>query len=248
MNAIEIPHGIPNLHPAYEFVERVKRLEQIGRPFAFEVTDLENEENWKIARRGHIGASDTSSVLGINSYKTRQQFFDEFTGRKVNPFKGNDQTRLGQSSEPLIRALWALEHPTYEVFDPTYLHFVSKARPWQSCSLDMIVVDPQTGEIFIGEIKTGMFDKKWSGAYCPDGYFAQLCHELEVTEFDGVFLLGRIRSRVMRVEDSGWEKHYFFTATNPAVMDERRRITTIEEKFYEDTKRGVLSPMLNLGI
>lgn len=241
-NRIEIPHGIPNLHTAAELYEVLG--DGIGLPFVIEKYD--SEEAWKEGRRGRIGASEAASVLGIG-FKTRQELFDIKTGKREDSFKGNEQTRHGQSAEPLIRALWALEHPQYEVYDPTHLIFVNKQRPWQSCSLDMVIYNPNTQDWFIGEIKTGIYNSKWSGEYCPDAYFAQICHELEVTEdFEGVFLIGRVRGNVMQIADHAWDKFYYFTSTNPAVMDERKRITKCEQKFADDMKRGVLSPVLNL--
>ena len=144
--------------------------------------------------------------------------------------------------------MWAIEHPEYEVYDPTYLLFRNKERPWQTCSLDLIAVERRTGNIYIGEIKTGIYNAQWNGAYCPDNYFAQVVHELMTTEFDGAFLLGRIRHQLMGIDDAAWDKHYFYYRNNPAVKDESKKIIKAETEFVEDLQKGVLRPTLNLCI
>ena len=249
MTNIIIPHGIENLHDASEFMEFVKLREEACRGFAFTVCNYETEDEWKKARFGTIGASVAPTVMGLtDGWKTREQLFDEMLGRRVDNFKGNDLTRLGQSSEPLLRALWAIEHPEYEVYDPTYLLFRNKERPWQTCSLDLIAVERSTGDIYIGEIKTGIYHAKWNGPYCPNNYFVQVVHELMTTEFDGAFLMGRIRRQLMGIADAAWDKHYFYYRNNPAVKDEAKKIVKAETEFVEDLQKGVLRPTLNLCI
>ena len=249
MTNIIIPHGIANLHTASEFMEFVKFQEEAGRGFAFTVCNCETENEWKKARFGTIGASVAPTVMGLtDGWKTREQLFDEMLGRRVDNFKGNDLTRLGQSSEPLLRALWAIEHPEYEVYDPTYLLFRNKERPWQTCSLDLIAVERNTGDIYIGEIKTGIYHAKWNGPYCPNNYFVQVVHEMMTTEFEGAFLMGRIRRQLMGIDDAAWDKHYFYFRNNPAVKDEAKKIVKAETEFIEDLQKGVLRPTLNLCI
>ena len=249
MTNIIIPHGIANLHTASEFMEFVKFQEEAGRGFAFTVCNCETENEWKKARFGTIGASVAPTVMGLtDGWKTREQLFDEMLGRRVDNFKGDDLTRLGQASEPLMRALWAIEHPEYEVYDPTYLLFRNKERPWQTCSLDLIAVDRRTGNIYIGEIKTGIYNTKWDGMFCPNNYFVQIVHELLTTEFEGAFLFGRIRRHQMEIDDAAWEKHYFYLRNNPALMDEAKKIVKAETEFVEDLQKGVLRPTLNLRI
>ena len=249
MTNIIIPHGIANLHTASEFMEFVKFQEEAGRGFAFTVCNYETEDGWKKARFGTIGASVAPTVMGLtDGWKKREQLFDEMLGRRVDNFKGNDLTRLGQASEPLMRALWAIEHPEYEVYDPTYLLFRNKERPWQTCSLDLIAVERSTGDIYIGEIKTGIYHAKWNGPYCPNNYFVQVVHELMTTEFEGAFLMGRIRRQLMGIDDSAWDKHYFYYRNNPAVKDEAKKIIKAETEFVEDLQKGVLRPTLNLCI
>ena len=246
---IIIPHGIANLHDAGALIDALDALKAAGRELPFTIERYADEEGWKAGRASHIGASEAATVMGLTEgWKTRRQLFDEKTGRAASEFKGNELTRFGQSCEPLIRAMWALEHPDFDCYDPTHLIFVSEARPWQSCSLDLVAVERATGRVFIVEIKTGVYSAKWSGEYCPDNYFIQLCHELDVTGFDGVSLVGRIRSLEMGFERNGWGKDYFFWATNPALIDQQARVREAEEKFADDIRRGVLRPTLNLCI
>lgn len=243
MNTIFLPHDIPNLKTAGELVAFLSTRADLP----FDVAAYDSQGEWLEARKSHIGASEASIVLGINSFKSREQLFNEKIGRSEDTFRGNEQTRIGQIAEPMIRAMWALEHPDYTVYDPTNLLFESRARPWQSCSLDMVVEHCSTGNIYIGEIKTGLATKHWKSRYCPDGYFAQICHELAVTGFDGAFLLGRIRPMMdMSVDCFAYEKSFFYSADNPTLVSEQKKIIACEEKFAADLQSGVLRPALNL--
>lgn len=250
MTTIDIPHmnNYANADVLAEVFTELSKFESF--PFTFQ--KYASQEEWLEARRHTIGASEAAAVLGISPYKSRQQLFDEKLGRRTNVFEGNELTRIGQAEEPLIRALWAIEHPGYDVYDGTNIIFRSKARPWQSCSLDMVAIEQATGKIFIGEIKTGNRASAWEGDYVPPAYFAQLCHQLAVTGFDGAFLISRIRRDAAIMDRdltcTARERSYFYDAHTDAVHDEVRRVTEIESKFVEDMEKRQLRPLLNLSI
>lgn len=190
MDNIFIPHGIANLHEAREFVEFAD-AHIANKPFEMRLCG--SEADWLIIRRGHIGASQAGTVLGLtDAWKTRRQLWEEFTGRRVDTFEGNEYTRRGQQEEPLIRALWAIEHPDWDVYDGTFLHFRSRTEPWRSCSLDMIAVERATGRIIVGEIKTGVWHKAWSGDNIPDAYLAQVSQQVDITQFAGAVVIARL--------------------------------------------------------
>lgn len=247
-NAVYIPHGIPNLHTAGELMQY---LNTATRPLPFGMYLYDDEAGWLEGRRGRIGASQVGTVLGLtDQWKTRRQLFDEMTGRSVDEFKGNEYTKRGQSEEPLIRALWAIEHPNWDVYDGTHLLFVSKPEPWRSCSLDMVCVQRATGEFVIGEIKTGVWTKKWAGGGVPDGYLAQVSQQLDITKFDGAVIVSRLLSAGGMAEPDSFasERAYYFTATNPAVRDNMRYVRKEVRDFWECVQRREYRAKINIAL
>ena len=247
-NEVYIPHGIQNLHTAGELVEY---LNTAPKPLPFEMHLYDDEAEWLDGRQGHIGASSVGTILGLtDQWKTRRQLFDEMTGKAVDEFAGNELTRRGQSEEPLIRALWAIEHPDWDVYDGTHLLFVSKAEPWRSCSLDMVCVRRSTGELVIGEVKTGVWTKKWTGGGVPDGYLAQVSQQLDITKFDGAVIVARLQSAsgAEEPDTTSGERAYYFSATNPAVMDNMRYVQKEVADFWDCVQKGVYKAKINLSI
>lgn len=250
--SIDIPHGIPNLHTAGEFVDYItNRYAEEGRQMMFHLCQYHSEAEWLEGRQGHIGASQVGTVLGLtDQWKTRRQLFEEMTGKRVNEFRGNEYTKRGQSEEPLIRALWAIEHPDYDVYDGTHLIFISATEPWRSCSLDFIAVRRATGEIVIGEIKTGVWSKHWAGGSLPDNYLAQISQQLDITQFDGAVVVARLLSAggMEAADSSGSERAYYFGATNPAVRDNMRYVRNEVADFWRMVLKGQYQPKINLAI
>ena len=247
-NAVNIPHGIPNLHTAGELVQC---LNTATKPLPFDMHLYDDEAKWLEGRQGRIGASQVGTVLGLtDQWKTRRQLFDEMTGRSVDEFKGNEYTKRGQSEEPLIRALWAIEHPDWDVYDGTHLLFVSKLEPWRSCSLDMVCVWRATGAFVIGEIKTGVWTKKWAGGGVPDGYLAQVSQQLDITKLDGAVIVSRLLSAGGMAEPDSFasERAYYFAATNPAVMDNMRYVRKEVADFWDCVQRREYKAKINIAL
>lgn len=245
MENLHIPHnGVPNSYYNLQLFERMVNDSRNGKDF--DVYYYSSEEEWRDARANGIGASEAATVFGMtDGWKTRKQLFNEKLGSSPT-FKGNDLTVLGQRCEPLIRELWALEHPEFDVYDGTNIIFRSVKRPWQTCSLDMVLIHRDTGKIFIGEIKTGLVtDKKWHTGYCPDNYFLQVCHQLSVTCFDGVLLTARLRRPEMSISDKAIENTFFYSYHDTDIQNEINSINKEEDSFWEDVKRGVLRPKMN---
>ena len=70
-------------------------------------------DSWLNARHG-IGGSDASAVLGLNPYKTNTELYLEKTGQRTAPdISDKDYVKYGHDAEPLLRSLFALDHPEY---------------------------------------------------------------------------------------------------------------------------------------
>lgn len=152
---------------------------------------------WLNARHG-IGGSDASAVLGISPYKTNVDLYLEKIGQRVPAdISGEDYVRYGHDAEPLLRSLFALDHPEYKVeyFGDNMIQ--NEKSPWAHASLDGELTD-QDGRKGILEIKTtnilqSMQREKWRDQI-PDNYYIQVLHYLLVTEYEFVELRAQLKS------------------------------------------------------
>lgn len=158
---------------------------------------FETFDQWLDARHG-IGGSDASAVIGKNPYKSNQDLWMEKTGRAVAPdISDKDYVKYGHDAEPLLRELFALDHPEYKVeyFGDNMIR--NEKYPWAHASLDGELTD-QDGRKGILEIKTtnilqSMQWEKWNDQI-PDNYYIQILHYLLVTEYEFVELRAQLKS------------------------------------------------------
>ena len=154
-------------------------------------------DSWLNARHG-IGGSDASAVLGLSPYKTNVDLYLEKIGQRVPAdISGEDYVRYGHDAEPLLRSLFALDHPEYKVeyFGDNMIR--NEKCPCAHASLDGELTD-QDGRKGILEIKTtnilqSMQREKWRDQI-PDNYYIQVLHYLLVTEYEFVGLRAQLKS------------------------------------------------------
>lgn len=56
---------------------------------------------WYEERKKHVGASEVAAILGLSQYETPYSIWAVKTGQ-MEPFSGNEATKLGQDLEPVI--------------------------------------------------------------------------------------------------------------------------------------------------
>lgn len=70
---------------------------------------MENKKiNVEAGRNEYIGGSDIPTILGLNSFKSRETLLKEKAGIEINDFKGNEYTEFGNICEPLIRLAYII--------------------------------------------------------------------------------------------------------------------------------------------
>lgn len=159
----------------------------------------ETHEAWLQERKRGIGASDAGTIIGVNNWKSNQELYREKVGL-VEPEDISDkpQVQLGHDEEPLIRALFALENPEYEVaYESPYKMIFHDIHDFLFCTPDGELTERSTGrkgllEIKTTEIKRSEQWKEWDNKI-PQTYYAQVCHQLLCTGWDFVVLKTRIR-------------------------------------------------------
>ena len=105
--------------------------------------------------------------------------------------------KYGTEAEPLLRGMFKLDYPEYQVcYEENNIWFNDK-YPWAHASLDGWLID-QDGRKGIWECKTTNIlqsrqKEKWDHRI-PDNYYIQVLHYLMVTEFDFVVLKAQLKS------------------------------------------------------
>ena len=213
-----------------------------------EMKILNSHEEWLQARRNFIGGSDASAVLGMNPYKTNVELWEEKVGLLVpEDISEKPYVKYGHEAEPLLRGLFALDFPEYEVHYQDNNIFLNDKYPFAHASLDGWLTELETGRRGILEIKTtnilqSMQKEKWNDRI-PDNYFIQVLHYLMVTEADFAILKAQLKY------DFGGDimcqvKHYKIERAD--VLEDLEILESSEKQFWkqvqEQKRPGLMLP------
>lgn len=162
------------------------------------MTILSSREEWLEARRGYIGGSEISAVIGRNPYKSNLELWQEKTGL-ITPEDIGDKpyVRYGHDAEPLLRDMFELDFPEYIVDYWDNNIWINPRFPFAHASLDGWLTEKATGRKGILEIKTtnilqSQQKEKWNGRI-PDNYYCQVLWYLMVTEWDFAVLKAQLK-------------------------------------------------------
>lgn len=215
-----------------------------------EMKILSSHEDWLAARRNFIGGSDASAVLGMNPYKTNIELWEEKTGLLVpEDISDKPYVKYGHEAEPLLRGLFALDFPEYEVHYQDNNLWLNDQYPWAHASLDGWLTELETGRMGILEIKTtnilqSMQKEKWNDRI-PDNYFIQVLHYLMVTGFDFAILKAQLRFD-FKGDIMHQVKHYKIERAD--VLEDLKYLESSERnfwKFVQERKRpGLVLPAI----
>lgn len=215
-----------------------------------EMMILSSHEDWLAARRNFIGGSDASAVLGMNPYKTNIELWEEKTGLLVpEDISDKPYVKYGHEAEPMLRGLFALDFPEYEVHYQDNNLWLNDQYPWAHASLDGWLTELETGRMGILEIKTtnilqSMQKEKWNDRI-PDNYFIQVLHYLMVTGFDFAILKAQLRFD-FKGDIMHQVKHYKIERAD--VLEDLKYLESSERNFWkyvQERKRpGLVLPAI----
>lgn len=211
----------------------------------FLVIDNADHAAWLKARGYGIGGSDASAILGMNPYKSNIELFEEKTGRLLpEDISDKPYVKYGTQAEPLIRLLFILDYPEYQVIYHENRILRSKTFPFMQASLDGELIDSE-GRKGILEVKTtnilqSMQREKWKDRI-PDNYYIQVLHYLLVTGWDFVVLRAHLRSD-WGPDRRTMVKHYFIERSE--VETDLKMLLAEEQKFWEYVESGRKPPLV----
>lgn len=159
---------------------------------------FDSKEEW-LKHRTRIGGSDASAILGMNPWKSNIELWLEKTGQSTpDDISDKDCVKYGVAAEPLLRELFALDFPEYEVEYFGDNMILNDDYPFGAASLDGELTEKETGRKGILEIKTtnilqSMQKEKWKDKL-PDNYYVQCLHYLLITGYSFVVLVAQLKS------------------------------------------------------
>lgn len=172
-----------------------------------------NREAWMEHFRDGIGASEAAAVLGVSPWKSNVALWEEKVGLTVpEDIGGKPYVRYGTEAEPLLRELFALDHPEYDVSFTPFLVYHHPDKPYITCTPDGELVERATGargglEIKATEIMSALDWERWKGQI-PDYYYAQVCQQMLAAGWEFVELLAQLKYTTADGDDRKETRHY----------------------------------------
>lgn len=184
---------------------------------------------WLEERKKGIGGSDAAAIIGANPYKDNIKLWEEKTGRKTaDDISDKSYVKYGTEMEPILRESFKIKHPEFEILHEENTIIKHPVYPFLFASLDGILINKETGEKGILEIKTSeilrsMQKEKWKDQI-PPNYYCQILHYLNVTGFTFVKLFAELN----------YEENYQVTKTYTIERkDVEEDIKYLEKKEIE---------------
>lgn len=148
---------------------------------------VKDKKHWHNLREKGIGGSDAGIVMNVSNYKTPYQLWEEKTGLKQAEFITNEAIEKGNALEPVLIELFGVLYKNkFDLIDTKDISLSNKKYPFLRANLDGAMIEKETGEKWILEIKSttiqnsSMFNQ-WKDNNMPITYYFQILHYMIVT-------------------------------------------------------------------
>lgn len=228
---------------------------------------LVSQKEWLALRKQGIGGSDCSAILGLNPYMTNVDLFEYKTGKKEQPdISLNENVIFGREHEfLLVEQFFDENKDKYDVLykgypikeyltkfpngnDEVDIKF-SERKPFMFASLDGELIDKNTGEYGVLEIKTCQINtynrSKWKNNKIPNNYYCQVLHYLAVTNYSFAVVYAMLRYKNGEDED---EEYKTFVIKKEDKKNEIDYLETVEEKFWTENVLKNSQPDLIINV
>ena len=209
-------------------------------------TILNSREEWLEHRLNGIGGSEISAIIGCNPYMTNVDLWKYKTGQlEHEDISDKSYVKYGTNAEPLLRELFKLDYPEYDVFYEENNSFKNDKYPFALASLDGWLIERETGRRGVWECKTtnilqSMQKEKWNGRI-PDNYYCQVLMYMAVIEADFAVLKAQLKTE-FNGEVYCQTKHYKLERSD--VEQDIEYIMQKGAEFWEYVKTRKQPPLL----
>ena len=204
-------------------------------------------EAWLKNRGTMIGGSDASAIIGLNPYKSSLDVWREKTGQAMPEDIGHKPyVQYGIQAEQYLTALFALDHPRYQVAANTdYTVRRNPQYPFIGGTLDGDLVEIETGRRGVLEIKTteilnSMHREKWNDKI-PDNYYIQVLHYLLATGWDFAILKAQLKTVYDGADVRLNTRHYVIERAD--VLEDLDYLLKQEIEFWSYVQSGKMPPL-----
>lgn len=220
-----------------------------------------DKASWLKGRKGSIGASDASCILGVNPWASVDKLYNEKVGLvDVIDISDKPAVKFGTDAEEHIRNLVAMDFPECVMFSRPFdiLHhdiytfitatldgvMVYKACPIEAIDLESMDHIPAEllQYIFLLEVKTGSFRslsdlEEWENGMIPQHYFCQVVQQLIVTGYPKALVVARLKREAFKDADDGlpevrWYYRWVY-ANSPNVIESMQTIIEADILFQK---------------
>ncbi len=195
------------------------------------------KEQWLEERKKGIGGSDAAVIVNKNPYKNTIQLWEEKIGLKeAEDISDKPYVQYGTNAEEYLRELFKLDYPQYEVKHEEYSIIRHPTYPFLFASLDGQLVNKETGEMGILEIKTSEIlrskqKEKWKDGI-PDNYYCQVLHYLNVTGYSFAILKAQLKYKFD--DDIKLETRHYYIERNDVVEQDIKFLEEKEVEFWNN--------------
>ena len=199
------------------------------------VIDYGNRTEWLKARTSLIGASDVGIILGLSSFKSPADLWEEKKDKHVVE-SSNPYIEYGHAAEGPLRELFIAKNSNeYQLDYYPYKIYTSAETPFMSATLDGELTRLSDGEKGIWECKTAMINSKQSYAQwknqIPNIYYAQVCAQLYVTEWTYAILTAELRF----MDGDSEIKNYYIERDEESI----RNVVKASKEFWTSLETGI---------
>ena len=124
----------------------------------------ESRDEWLSNRSDRIGGSDAACILGKNPWRSNVQLYREKTGivpHESMDTENNRAINYGIAAEPLLRELFALDHPEAHICYAENNMWTNDEYPFAHASLDGWIENEEDESVCgILEIKTATIQSR----------------------------------------------------------------------------------------
>ena len=219
--------------------------------------DFKTREEWLAHRAKGIGGSDAAAVIGRNPWMTNVELWEIKTGRKPQEdISGKACVQYGVKAEDHLRAMFELDYPQFRLEYRPFNSHRHQEYPYLKASLDGWLVNKDTGECGILEIKTSEINsriaaEKWADRV-PENYLYQLLHYF-IVKPEATFAILKAQLKTTKDDGSGIKdirhdtRHYFISRADFSA--EIEELFNAERKFWEynilqDIKPALIMPSI----
>lgn len=195
--------------------------------------DYPDREAWLNARQKTLGASEVAAVLELG-FKTSLSLWLEKTGQvQKKDVEDLEKIHYGIEAEQHLRELFTLQFAKkFNVKYYPYRLYINKEYPYLTATLDGELEDLSTKEHGIWECKTVWISNKkalddWTNNTIPQKYYIQILEQLNVTDFDFVYLTAQL----IFPDDSSEIRH--FRVEKKEVLEDMNYILQEAIKYHE---------------